>query len=101
MCGVPFHSVSGYIQKLIDIGHKVAIVEQLSDPGKKGIVERGVVQIITPGTIMDSSLNEKRNQIFDPLGARIWNKKNFPFKKLTFQKQPHIAFPPASIIKFF
>ena len=33
MCGVPFHSVSGYIQKLIDLGHKVAIVEQLSEPG--------------------------------------------------------------------
>ena len=61
MCGVPYHSVSGYIQKLIDLGHKVAIVEQLTDPSKKGIVERGVVQIITPGTIMDSSLNEKRN----------------------------------------
>ncbi len=69
MCGVPFHSVSGYIQKLIDLGHKVAIVEQLSDPGKKGIVERGVVQIITPGTIMDSSLNEKRNHYIGALIA--------------------------------
>lgn len=35
MCGVPFHSASGYIQKLVDNGHKVAIVEQLTDPGKK------------------------------------------------------------------
>ena len=52
MCGVPFHSASGYIQKLVDNGHKVAIVEQLTDPGKKGIVERGVVQIVTPGTIL-------------------------------------------------
>jgi len=69
MCGVPFHSVSGYIQKLIDLGHKVAIVEQLSDPGKKGIVERGVVQIITPGTIMDNSLNEKRNHYIGALGV--------------------------------
>lgn len=68
MCGVPFHSVTGYIQKLIDLGHKVAIVEQLSDPGKKGIVERGVVQIITPGTIMDTSLNEKRNHYIGALG---------------------------------
>lgn len=68
MCGVPFHSVTGYIQKLIDLGHKVAIVEQLSDPNKKGIVERGVVQIITPGTIMDSSLNEKRNHYIGALG---------------------------------
>lgn len=69
MCGVPFHSVTGYIQKLIDLGHKVAIVEQLSEPGKKGIVERGVVQIITPGTIMDESLNEKRNHYIGALGV--------------------------------
>lgn len=73
MCGVPFHSVSGYIQKLIDLGHKVAIVEQLTDPGKKGIVERGVVQIVTPGTIMDGSLNEKRNHYIGALGVFDFN----------------------------
>ena len=73
MCGVPFHSVSGYIQKLIDLGHKVAIVEQLSEPGKKGIVKRGVVQIITPGTIMDTSLNEKRNHYIGALGIFDFN----------------------------
>lgn len=73
MCGVPYHSVTGYIQKLIDLGHKVAIVEQLSEPGKKGIVKRGVVQIITPGTIMDSSLNEKRNNYIGALGIFDFN----------------------------
>ena len=61
MCGVPFHSAATYIQRLVDNGHKVAIVEQLSEPGKKGIVERGVVQIITPGTIFDESLTNNRN----------------------------------------
>ena len=61
MCGVPFHSASGYIQKLVDNGHKVAIVEQLTDPGKKGIVERGVVQIVTPGTIFDDSMTKNKN----------------------------------------
>ena len=61
MCGVPFHSASGYIQKLVDNGHRVAIVEQLREPGKRGIVERGVVQIITPGTIFDESLTNNRN----------------------------------------
>ena len=58
MCGVPFHSASGYIQKLVDNGHKVAIVEQLTDPG---IVERGVVQIVTPGTIFDESMTKNKN----------------------------------------
>ena len=61
MCGVPFHSASGYIQKLVDNGHKVAIVEQLTDTGKKGIVERGVVQIVTPGTIFDESMTKNKN----------------------------------------
>lgn len=61
MCGVPFHSASGYIQKLVDNGHKVAIVEQLTDSGKKGIVERGVVQIVTPGTIFDESMTKNKN----------------------------------------
>lgn len=73
MCGVPFHSVNGYIQKLIDNGFKVAIVEQLSDPSKKGIVERGVVQIVTPGTIMDLSLNERKNNYIGALGVFDFN----------------------------
>ena len=56
MCGVPFHAYKGYVDKLIDKGYKVAICEQLSDPkDSKGMVLRDVVQIITKGTIMDSS----------------------------------------------
>ena len=62
MCGVPFHSAQGYIEDLVKMGHKVVIVEQLTDPkASKGLVERGVVQIVTPGTIMDLKLNEKVN----------------------------------------
>lgn len=56
MCGVPFHAASSYIQKLVDNGHRVSIVEQLTEPGKKGIVERGVVQTVTPGTFFDENL---------------------------------------------
>ena len=55
MCGIPYHAASTYIDKLIENGHKIGIVEQLEDPkGVKGIVKRGVVQIISSGTIMDS-----------------------------------------------
>ena len=62
MCGVPFHSVNGYIQRLIDSGYKVAIVEQLTAPGAdKGIVKRGVVQVITPGTVMEDVMSSKDN----------------------------------------
>ncbi|MDD8049642.1 MAG: DNA mismatch repair protein MutS [Thomasclavelia sp.] len=61
MCGVPFHAVSSYIETLVNNGHKVAIVEQLSDPKAKGLVDRGIVQIVTPGTIFDESLVSKTN----------------------------------------
>ncbi len=62
MCGVPYHSARNYINKLIASGKKVAICEQLSDPNLPGIVERNVVKIITPGTILDETvLDEKEN----------------------------------------
>ncbi len=63
MCGVPYHSVDTYMQRLIGRGYKVAVCEQLTDPkDSKGLVERGVVRIITPGTVMEQSmLDEKTN----------------------------------------
>ncbi len=60
MCGVPYHSAQGYIAKLIANGHKVAICEQTQDPAlAKGIVERSVVKVITPGTVTDSTMLEE------------------------------------------
>lgn len=54
MCGVPYHSVDQYIQRLIEKGYKVAICEQVEDPAvAKGVVRREVVRIVTPGTVMD------------------------------------------------
>lgn len=59
MAGVPHHAVKSYVQKLIDKGYKVAIVEQLEDPAEaEGIVERGVIQVITPGASMDLAAEE-------------------------------------------
>ena len=60
MCGIPYHAVSGYIDKLIEKGYKIGICEQLEDPrGVKGIVKRGIVQIISSGTVMEGdSLKE-------------------------------------------
>ena len=69
MCGVPFHAATGYVEELVKQGHKVVIVEQLSDPKAKGLVERGVVQIVTPGTLMDFKLNEKVNNFIGALGV--------------------------------
>jgi DNA mismatch repair protein MutS len=59
MCGVPYHAVSTYIQKLVNNGHKVAIVEQLEDPAlAKGLVKRDIVKIVTPGTVLDEISDE-------------------------------------------
>ena len=63
MCGVPFHSCEGYIARLVEKGYKVAICEQTEDPAKaKGLVKRDIVRVITPGTVMESSmLDEGKN----------------------------------------
>ena len=54
MCGVPFHSVKPYLEKLVNKGYKVAICEQLEDPkSTKGMVKRGVVQVVSKGTLVD------------------------------------------------
>jgi DNA mismatch repair protein MutS len=65
MCGVPYHSVNSYIRKLINKGFKVAICEQLEEPGSsKGIVKRGVTNVITPGTILEDVLLESKENNF-------------------------------------
>lgn len=62
MCGVPFHSVDGYIAKLIKKGYRIAICEQMEDPKlAKGIVERKVIKIITPGTALNEQLLEDKH----------------------------------------
>lgn len=54
MCGIPYHSYQTYLNKLLNAGYKVAICEQLEDPSKtKGIVKRGVVRVVTPGTVIE------------------------------------------------
>lgn len=63
MCGVPFHAMEGYLNKLVANGHKIAICEQVEDPKTaKGLVKREVVRIVTPGTNLDmQALDESKN----------------------------------------
>lgn len=62
MAGVPYHALDSYLAKLVKAGYKVAICEQVSEPNNKGIVDREVVRIVTPGTVMDEkSLEKKEN----------------------------------------
>ena len=74
MCGIPFHAADQYIEKLVSRGYKVAIAEQIEDPKKaSGIVKRGVIKIITPGTI-DSGLVDKENNY---IASIIYVKKEY------------------------
>ena len=63
MCGVPFHSAENYIARLVQKGYKVAICEQLEDPAlAKGLVKRDIIRVITPGTVLESTmLDESKN----------------------------------------
>jgi len=57
MAGVPFHAAEGYIRKLVAMGHRVAVCEQMQDPkDAKGVVERAVTRVLTPGTLVDDTL---------------------------------------------
>ncbi|MBO9663313.1 DNA mismatch repair protein MutS [Dokdonella sp.] len=61
MAGVPYHAVEGYLAKLVRLGESVAICEQIGDPAaSKGLVERKVVRVVTPGTVTDAALLEER-----------------------------------------
>ncbi len=66
MCGVPYHSAESYIARLVAKGYKVAICEQMEDPAlAKGLVKRDITRIVTPGTVVESSmLDESRNNYF-------------------------------------
>jgi DNA mismatch repair protein MutS len=88
MCGVPYHSVESYINRLIAKGHKVAICEQLSDPEEsKGVVDRDVIRIITPGTVIEESMLEER-------------KNNYIAAVFLQDKQAGIAFSDVSTGSF-
>jgi len=94
MAGVPFHASDSYIDKLVGKGHRVAIAEQIEDPKLvKGIVKRDVVRIITPGTLINSSLlSEKSNNFIaclslfnQTLGLSILDVTTAEFKVLEFE----------------
>ncbi|MBI4147309.1 DNA mismatch repair protein MutS [Candidatus Woesearchaeota archaeon] len=72
LAGIPYHALENYLGRLIKKGYKVAIIEQLEDPKlAKGLVKRGLVRIVTPGTVIESSLlNEKENNYLMSLTAQ-------------------------------
>lgn len=85
MCGVPYHSAASYIEVLIERGYKVAICEQTEDPKQaKGVVRREVVQLITPGTMMEGKgLNEKENNYIATITDFLDNSFGFAYTDLS------------------
>lgn len=73
MCGVPYHAAPNYIKQLVEKGYKVAICEQTEDPKQaKGVVRREVIQLITPGTVMEEkSLGDKENNYLASLSSHL------------------------------
>ena len=68
MCGIPYHAINVYLEKLVENGHKVGICEQLEDPKEaKGVVKRGLTKIVSRGTIIDESLIETENNYIGAL----------------------------------
>ena len=70
MCGVPVHAADAYLQRLIRLGHRVAVCEQLEDPvearkrGSKAVVRRDVIRLVTPGTLTEDNLLDSRSNNF-------------------------------------
>ena len=80
MCGVPYHAVDTYLQKLIEKGYKVAICEQMTDPATtKGLVEREVIRVVTPGTVIESNMLEDRKANYIAALCLQKNRAGFAF----------------------
>ncbi len=77
MCGVPFHAISGYLAKLTKAGKKVAICDQTTQPDGKGIVEREVIRVVTPGTTFDENILEQKKNNY--VAAVSFGKDGFGF----------------------
>src|SRR5436190_2975446 len=65
MCGIPYHSSQSYINRLLKAGHRVAVCEQMQDPEEaEGVVDRAVIRVITPGTLVEESILEEKRANF-------------------------------------
>ena len=114
MCGVPYHSVDAYIARLVQKGYKVAICEQIEDPAQaKGIVQRDITRIVTPGTVTESCmLEESRNNYMacmygqaDKLGLAFCDVSTGTFYVTVCADAPAAAselgrFSPTEVIRF-
>ncbi|MEM1364823.1 MAG: DNA mismatch repair protein MutS [Pseudomonadota bacterium] len=85
MCGVPVHAADDYLQKLIRLGHRVAVCEQMEDPaeakkrGSKAVVQRDVVRLVTPGTVTEDNILDPRENAWLAALARVRNGESWTY----------------------
>jgi DNA mismatch repair protein MutS len=92
MCGVPYHAVSGYIARLLTAGRKVAVCEQTSLPGR-GLVSREVVEIVTPGTVLDEGLLDRASNNYLAAVARTGTRIGLAYADLSTGEMAATSFP--------
>ncbi len=95
MCGVPHHAVSGYIARLLAAGRKVAVCEQTSPPGR-GLVNREVVEIVTPGTVLDEGLLDRGSNNYLAAVARVGARVGLAYADLSTGELAATSFPAAA-----
>ena len=84
MCGVPYHAVDGYLNKLVEAGERVAICEQLSDPkASKGMVERDVIRVVSAGTVIEDDFLDSRKNNYIACGVKTGEKFAFAYTDIT------------------
>jgi len=98
MCGVPYHAAKPYIARLLKLGKKIAVCEQLTPPGKGNkVIERDVVEVITPGTTVDEEYLEKGNSNYFCCLAIYKNKLSFSYIDLSAGDFFSTSFPASEI----
>src|SRR3546814_4805517 len=92
MAGVPYHAAEGYLARLVALGESVAICEQIGDPAaSKGLVERKVVRIVTPGTVTDEALLSERRDTLLLAVARGKNGYGLAWADLAGRSEEHTS----------
>ncbi|MDR3335499.1 MAG: DNA mismatch repair protein MutS [Treponema sp.] len=100
MCGIPYHAARSYIGRLLKLGKKIAICEQLSEPGK-GLIERKVVEVITPGTIVDEDYLDRGSSNYLASLASIGQLLSFAYIDLSTGEFHATAFPFEDAAEWF
>ncbi|MDR3171158.1 MAG: DNA mismatch repair protein MutS, partial [Treponema sp.] len=100
MCGIPYHAARSYIGRLLKLGKKIAICEQLSEPGK-GLIERKVVEVITPGTIVDEDYLDRGSSNYLASLASIGQFLSFAYIDLSTGEFYATAFPFEDAAEWF